>query len=112
MGSHINRLYTGTHGGESMADSLSADLDGIQGFADRLTGLKAQLDAYAVVVMTVAGGAPDVTEGAMTFTTAENQARSVIDTYLQALQSMAEQSVATIKAQDAAMEKHLHRMYD
>jgi hypothetical protein len=97
-----------------MADTLSADLSGIQDFAGRLSGLRTDLDSYGSAVSAVGGdGPPDVEDGLQTFMTAENHARTVIDTYLQALQKMALQCVATIQAEEAELAKNVphHRQY-
>jgi len=96
-----------------VADTPSADLAGIQDFADQLLALRTQLDSYETVVAVGDNGSHDVDEGLRIFAITERQSGTVIDTYLQALRTMALQSIAAIQAQDARPAQHLtHRLAD
>lgn len=86
-----------------MAD-FAADLSGIQSFTDRLTELRMRLDLTGIVRPTATDvGSPLVIAGVEDFGRAKATAAGVVDSYLAALIAMAQHSVATIQAQDAAM---------
>jgi hypothetical protein len=86
-----------------MAD-FAADLSGIQSFTDRLTELRVRLDLTGIAPPTATDvGSPLVIAGVEDFGRAKAAAAGVVDSYLAALIAMAQRSVATIQAQDAAM---------
>ena len=86
---------------------LSADLSGVQGFADQLDTLRQQLDLSGQTVSGsgAADGDPQVADGLQTFGGACTHAQTVIDSYLVALSGMARQTVTVLKAADAQLAK-------
>lgn len=85
-----------------MGDQLSADLDGIERFADQLDLLRGRFDALpqAIGGMVPRLGAPEVQNALDDFDQRWSASRAVLDSYMTALAKMGHDSVTRLRQAD------------